>query len=489
MQDKITIADAPDCLNTNDKAMWVLGYEAAIEARGQCLHQIQEPAAAEQAAWHAGLDEGRAQAGFTVSNAETPQAAPAAVAVPMAEAWEQSAVDVEQRTGSVGQDYNQGLAEGMRTCAKDLRAALASTPAADGYTEMLEESFGITDPAAAPVVLPEPEAWIRKTDITELTDCEPETDGWTPLYSESALLATATGLPAQAVLDLEALSMPKNPHPPGTAPGEHAAWACGAGAVFGAVQDAIAATPAGQDLEKLKSLSVTNILLDVVPGYDGMGHEVYATSVQDVVEKLSDLGSRLEDYQLGITAAPQAQADAREAQLLAFAVSEIRRDEMGHAPVLYVSKGQLDNHRDPDGPDSTTHGRYLPARITPAGKFTTPLFAVPHALTPAARDVLAERQRQITQEGYDPQHDDDHVNDEIAAMAALFLMPEGARDWDATSTSYGDTLGEAMLPCDWGMPNFGDDRRRQLVKGTAMGLAEIERIDRAAIAAAKGEQQ
>lgn len=33
-----------------------------ISAPGQCLHQIQEPAAAEQAAWHAGLDEGRAQA-------------------------------------------------------------------------------------------------------------------------------------------------------------------------------------------------------------------------------------------------------------------------------------------------------------------------------------------------------------------------------------------------------------------------------------------
>ncbi|MGB6096405.1 MAG: hypothetical protein WBF95_08920 [Comamonas thiooxydans] len=109
------------------------------------------------------------------------------------------------------------------------------------------------------------------------------------------------------------------------------------------------------------------------------------------------------------------------------------------------------------------------------------------ALTPAARDVLAERQRQITQEGNDPQHDDDHVNDEIAAMAALFIMPEGARDWDAASTSYGDTLAEALLPSDWEIPNFGDDRRRQLVKGTAMGLAEIERIDRAAIAAAKGE--
>ena len=43
-----------------------------------CLHQIQEPAAAEQAAWHAGLDEGRAQATGSVSNA-TSQAAPAAV--------------------------------------------------------------------------------------------------------------------------------------------------------------------------------------------------------------------------------------------------------------------------------------------------------------------------------------------------------------------------------------------------------------------------
>lgn len=49
------------------------------------------------------------------------------------------------------------------------------------------------------------------------------------------------------------------------------------------------------------------------------------------------------------------------------------------APVLYVSKGQLDNHRDPDGPDSANAGRYLPARITPAGNFTMPLFAAPQA--------------------------------------------------------------------------------------------------------------
>ena len=52
MQDKITIADAPDCLNTNDKAMWVLGYQASIEARSSCLFQIQEPVTKTEALAH-----------------------------------------------------------------------------------------------------------------------------------------------------------------------------------------------------------------------------------------------------------------------------------------------------------------------------------------------------------------------------------------------------------------------------------------------------
>lgn len=60
-------------------------------------------------------------------------------------------------------------------------------------------------------------------------------------------------------------------------------------------------------------------------------------------------------------------------------------------PVLYVSKGQLDNHRDPDGPESAVAGRYLPARITPAGKFTTPLFAVPQAPAADALDAATTK--------------------------------------------------------------------------------------------------
>lgn len=37
--------------------------------------------------------------------------------------------------------------------------------------------------ASVPNTSVEPVAWYRQTDIRELTDSEPETDGWTPLYA------------------------------------------------------------------------------------------------------------------------------------------------------------------------------------------------------------------------------------------------------------------------------------------------------------------
>lgn len=70
---------------------------------------------------------------------------------------------------------------------------------------------------------------------------------------------------------------------------------------------------------------------------------------------------------------------AIESKLRALLATGGQAQAVEQAPVLYVSKGQLDNHRDPDGPDSANAGRYLPARITPAGNFTMPLFAAPQA--------------------------------------------------------------------------------------------------------------
>lgn len=112
--------------------------------------------------------------------------------------------------------------------------------------------------------------------------------------------------------------------------------------------------------------------------------------------------------------------------------------------------------------------KYLAAPVFP------PLGGV---ATAAARDVLAERLRQVSVEDWTPEHDDAHPSGEIAAFAALYAMPPAARSWPAADTGYGDTFGAALCPDDW-QPKFGD-RRRELVKAGALLLAEIERLDRA----------
>ena len=48
------------------------------------------------------------------------------------------------------------------------------------------------------------------------------------------------------------------------------------------------------EVERLRELSVTKIMLGIVPGADGMGHEVYAKSVQDVVNELGQMDDRIE---------------------------------------------------------------------------------------------------------------------------------------------------------------------------------------------------
>ncbi len=96
----------------------------------------------------------------------------------------------------------------------------------------------------------------------------------------------------------------------------------------------------------------------------------------------------------------------------------------------------------------------------------------------AVRDVLAERRRQISAEGYTFEHDDEHINDEIAALACFYVMPPGARDWPAEETGYGATFGEAIVPHGWTARE--GDRHRDLVKAGALILAEIERLNRAA---------
>lgn len=91
-------------------------------------------------------------------------------------------------------------------------------------------------------------------------------------------------------------------------------------------------------------------------------------------------------------------------------------------------------------------------------------------------DVMKERARQVQQEGWTPEHDDRHDDDQLARAAACYAMPEDHRDYGPEGL---ETMDPYAWPWDggWWKPT-PDDRRRELVKAGALILAEIERLDR-----------
>ncbi|SDV47940.1 hypothetical protein [Chitinasiproducens palmae] len=100
-------------------------------------------------------------------------------------------------------------------------------------------------------------------------------------------------------------------------------------------------------------------------------------------------------------------------------------------------------------------------------------------VSPAARDVLAERRRQIEVEGRTPEEDDLYDRGQMATAAGCYAMftkayPAGdpSRHWPWSS--------------EWWKPTTP---RRNLVKAGALILAEIERLDRAALAARNAESK
>jgi len=88
-------------------------------------------------------------------------------------------------------------------------------------------------------------------------------------------------------------------------------------------------------------------------------------------------------------------------------------------------------------------------------------------------DVIFERERQMLEEGWSAEYDDQYILDELARAAAIYATPPISRiHWDGEPAP-------ATWPWDpkWWKPT---DRRRDLVKAGALILAEIERLDRAA---------
>ncbi|MER0630448.1 hypothetical protein AAA552_11045 [Pseudomonas aeruginosa] len=91
-------------------------------------------------------------------------------------------------------------------------------------------------------------------------------------------------------------------------------------------------------------------------------------------------------------------------------------------------------------------------------------------------DVQAERRRQVEAEGWTPEHDDAHSHGQMARAAACYALAGSSAPSDGTAA----LLVSLAWPWDeqWWKPTSA---RRDLVKACALGLAEIERLDRAGI--------
>lgn len=86
-------------------------------------------------------------------------------------------------------------------------------------------------------------------------------------------------------------------------------------------------------------------------------------------------------------------------------------------------------------------------------------------------DVQAERRRQVEVEGWTPEHDDEHDNGEMALAAASYA-----------AYAHIELSGDLPFCWPWDQQWWKPTTtRRDLVKACALGLAEIERLDRAAV--------
>lgn len=111
-------------------------------------------------------------------------------------------------------------------------------------------------------------------------------------------------------------------------------------------------------------------------------------------------------------------------------------------------------------------------------------------------EIAAERERQKAVEGWDDEHDDEHGDDALAIAAACYALPDSLRHCQprieqreigmrglADPPTYEKvcTIAPSIWPWAgwWWKPN---DRRRDLIRAAALIAAEIERLDRAALA-------
>lgn len=95
--------------------------------------------------------------------------------------------------------------------------------------------------------------------------------------------------------------------------------------------------------------------------------------------------------------------------------------------------------------------------------------------------IAAERERQISVEGWTPEHDDEHDDGDLAFAACYYAMPYaiGVGGLIKGFTVSPIDLFPPTWSADWAKRDF--DRVRNLVKAGALIAAEIDRLQRKAV--------
>ena len=96
-------------------------------------------------------------------------------------------------------------------------------------------------------------------------------------------------------------------------------------------------------------------------------------------------------------------------------------------------------------------------------------------------EIARERERQMTAEGWPPEHDDTHIGGDLARAAAAYANMAGLR---SATQDGGDTdTSQHMCPGGWPWAKASwkpKTIRRDMLRAAALIVAEIERLDRVA---------
>lgn len=91
--------------------------------------------------------------------------------------------------------------------------------------------------------------------------------------------------------------------------------------------------------------------------------------------------------------------------------------------------------------------------------------------------IAAERKRQIEQEGWTPEHDAEHTNNELAWAAACYAAPAALRVDCVAVRGEGDDVWPWHYAWDKRRPSPTlAERIRELEKAGALVAAEIDRL-------------